>query len=394
MVDTPPSGPRNLILCCDGTGNEVGVHLSNVLKLYRIATKDEGQLVFYHPGVGTIGQPRAWLRAKQKVKEVVGLATGYGLDDNILEAYAFLCRTYRDGDRIFLFGFSRGAYTVRALAGLICLLGLLRPEQLNLCGYALVAYKRASSEDDLSIAWDFERVIGGRTVPIHFVGVWDTVASVLVPRPDRFYLPSMEFLPYTMRNPRVRAFRQAIAIDERRRMFRLYGWRSGQEFRPNRYGRASAVPQDEKQVWFAGVHADVGGGYPEADSGLSKFPLLWMLEEAERQGLRLNPAMLKHLGRGAGHRNGKHVYVAPNAAGKLHNSLKGAWHVLEWLPKKIKWRRWPEKGAGRGWYLPRGEPRKISEGARVHQSVIDRMAIDPTYRPINLPPAYRVEPEA
>jgi T6SS, Phospholipase effector Tle1-like, catalytic domain len=113
------------------------------------------------------------------------------------------------------------------------LLPLLRPDQLNLdlAGYALAAYKRASEKDDLSVAWHFRRVVGGRAAPIRFIGVWNTAASVLVPWKDRFYIPSLQMLPYTRSNPSVAVFRQAIAIDERRRMFRLNRWNGPQEFR-------------------------------------------------------------------------------------------------------------------------------------------------------------------
>ncbi len=152
---------------------------------------------------------------------MLSMATGAGLDDNILRAYRYLCENYRKGDRIFMFGFSRGAYTVRALAGMIHMVGLLRVDQINLAGFALNAYKHAAERENLHVAWDFARVMRSRTVSIHFVGVWDTVASMIVPRPDRFYIPSLRMLPYTRVNPNVRAFRHAMAIDERRRMFRL-----------------------------------------------------------------------------------------------------------------------------------------------------------------------------
>jgi len=272
---------RNLIVLCDGTGNEVEGDLSNVLKLYRMAIKDERQKVFYEPGVGTIGDDDAWARIRRNIRSVWGLATGMGLDDNILSAYRFLCSVHEPGDRIFLFGFSRGAYTVRALAGLIHMVGLLYPEQSNLANYALTSYKRSSRLDDLHIAWDFKRIVGGRRATIHFLGLWDTVASMIVPRPDRLYLPSLQRLPFTRENPSVRAVRHAMAIDERRRMFRMNRWVDDQPFVEDPFAEpADRVAQDVKQVWFMGVHADIGGGYPELESGLSKFPLLWMLEEA------------------------------------------------------------------------------------------------------------------
>ena len=140
---TEPIEPRNIVICCDGTGNEVTGDLSNVLKLFRIADKNAKQIVYYDPGVGTIGTESAWQRRKAQLRAVWGLATGAGLDENILDAYRFLIEHYRNGDRVFLFGFSRGAYTVRALAAFLNMVGLLYPNQINLADYALTTYKRA-----------------------------------------------------------------------------------------------------------------------------------------------------------------------------------------------------------------------------------------------------------
>jgi uncharacterized protein (DUF2235 family) len=385
-----PSTGRNLIVCCDGTSNQIGDNLTNVLKLYRILEKDEQQHVFYDPGVGTIGQLAMWGRVRQKASEVFGLATGYGMDDNILDAYRWLCANYRDQDRIYLFGFSRGAYTVRALAGLIDMIGLLSPDQTAIMEYALTAYKRAAEQDDLPLAWQFQRISEARDVTIHFMGVWDTVASIIVPRPDRFYLPTMQFLPYTKQNSRVRIFRHALAIDERRRMFRNYDWNAGQKFSATRFG-ANQVAQDSKQVWFAGVHADVGGGYPEVESGIAKFPLQWMLAEAEAAGARVRKSMLRHLAKGQKLPDGRMIYVREDASATIHRSLSGAWWLLEFLPKGLKWKRWPARSGKAGIYIPRGEPRFIPEGALVHQSVIARMAKLADYRPVNLPATYEVE---
>lgn len=392
MAAEPEPSGRNIVICCDGTSNEIGVNISNVLKLFRIAHKDQAQHVYYNPGVGTVARLATWARLRQKALTVLGLATGYGLDDNILDAYRYLCATWRPGDRIFLFGFSRGAYTARALAGMIDMIGLLWPEQLNIADYALTAYKRATEQNDLSIAWQFSRISGARDITIHFMGVWDTVASVIVPRPDRLYVPSLQFLPYTKQNPRVRIFRQAAAIDERRRMFRLYKWAPGQLFKPTRFWSGETIAQDARQVWFAGVHADIGGGYPESESGLSKSPLIWLLGEAAKAGLKIDDAMFEHLALGKTEPGGMYVYVPPDAKGMLHRSLSGAWWLLEVLPKRAKWLRWPHRWTFLGLYLPLAEPRLIEEGSILHQSVLDRMREVPAYTPVNLPGAYSVEP--
>lgn len=375
---------RKLVLLLDGTSNEVKDNLTNVAKLYRCAERNENQRVFYHPGIGTVPLISDWGPMTQRAIATFGLATGWGLDANILAAYGYLVETYRPGDQIFLFGFSRGAYTARAVAGMIHLLGLLEPDQRNLTKYALKAYKRAHREDSLDIAWQFRRVIGGRRVPIHFLGVWDTVASVFV-RPGLLRVPTQSFLPYTKSNPSVRVFRQAAAIDESRRMFRLYNWTPGQSFKPDPFAKTDDA-QDQQTVWFAGDHSDVGGGYAEAQSQVAKFPLIWLIREAEQHGLEVNESMFRHLAEGAPLPGGKHMYVAPDVNGPVHNSMTKYWWPLEFVPKNRKWKRFPAKALGGGYYLPRAEPRKIPEDALVHHSAVERMANG--YEPVNAPKTF------
>ena len=162
-------------------------------------------------------------------------------------------------------------------------------------------------------AAQFARILSTRWPVIKFVGVWDTVASVIVPRPDRFYWPTMEELAFTRANPSVKIFRQAISIDERRRMFRLKPWEPGQTFMKNRYSLTNnAEPQDALQVWFAGVHADIGGGYPEAQSGISKFPLIWMIDEAVAHGLAVDRRTVNQLAWGIQRKGSPFSYVAPD----------------------------------------------------------------------------------
>jgi uncharacterized protein (DUF2235 family) len=375
---------RNLLVFLDGTGNELGRNLSNVLKLYRIAQKSGDQICYYNPGVGTISRESAWARWGQKTRGVLGLTLGYGLDDNVLGAYRFLVENWREGDQLYLFGFSRGAWTARVLAGLIHLIGLLKPEQVNLCDNALGTYKRAANENDLPLAWHFSRVVSPRRVPIRFIGVWDSVASVIVPRADRFYLPSLETLPYTMTNPSVEIFRHALAIDERRRMFRVAKWNEGQLYKPNPFNEKSHKPQDIQKMWFAGVHSDVGGGYPETESALSKIPLIWMVHEAKAAGVRIDTSIFNHLAHGKPRAGGKHDYVAPDAAGMIHQSLFGAWWLLEVSPKHIKYREWKRRSLFGG-YIPHAEPRLILPGSLIHPSVAERAKLLPEYQPPNLP---------
>jgi uncharacterized protein (DUF2235 family) len=411
---------RNIVICCDGTGNEISENISNVLKLYRCLRKTEKtqprQLVFYDPGVGTLERPDPWHKLKQDFNAILGLATGYGLDDNVLAAYAFLAHTWQAGDQIYLFGFSRGAYTVRVLAGLIHKIGLIAPEQVHLAGSGLIAYKQFSSDEapklranlkslaDIATAEDalpqsvfdnaaqFARITSTRWPTIRFVGVWDTVASVIVPRADRFYWPSLEELAFTIVNPSVQTFRQAISIDERRCMFRLKKWYDPQTFKHNRFNDAHAEPQDILQVWFAGVHADIGGGYPEKESGLSKYPLLWMIDEATECGLQVNQATVNQLAWGIQRKGSPFSYVAPDLRGDLHVSLSGAWWLLEYLPKSAEYKEWPERQVYYGWYIPDGEPRLIPDGAVIHESALLRMDALPAYRPVNMPKQFEKFP--
>ena len=399
--------PKNIVICCDGTGNEIGVTISNVLKLFRIAEKSDRQRVWYNAGVGTIGQQNPWTRFVQKARGVFGLATGLGLDDHVLAAYRYLCLNHQDGDQVFFFGFSRGAYTVRALAAFVHVMGLFRPDQLNVAGHAWTSFKRASAkdrsrrglsaagsglDDDLSPleqAWHFSRVIGGKPVTIAFIGVWDTVASVIVPNYSQLAI-SLQTLRFTRTNPSVKTFRQAIAIDERRRMFRLNRWSEPQDFRPNPFDRRQDIAQDIHQVWFAGVHADIGGGYREVESGLSKYPLAWMIEEAAAAGLRINRAMVNHLVHGGERKGSTHKYQAPDFRAKLHRSLTIWWAPLEILPKLAKWREWRRgRPSFLGLYLPLAEPRPIPPGALVHRSAVERRGAGIGYDPVNWP----AEPE-
>jgi uncharacterized protein (DUF2235 family) len=409
---------KNIVICCDGTGNEISENISNVLKLYRTLRKTEKttprQMVFYDPGVGTLARTNPWKKLVQDASAIFGLATGYGLDDNVLNSYEFIVDNYEKGDEIYLFGFSRGAYTVRVLAGLIHKVGLIAKQQVNLAGSGLTAYKQFSSDTaqpdgglDLAQftgggapgpgskadqAAQYARILSVKWPPIKFVGVWDTVASVIVPRPDRFYLPSLQVLAFVRHNPSIEIFRQAISIDEQRRLFRLQPWDS-RTFMHSRFGKTDHDgPQDSLQVWFAGVHADIGGGYPEKQSGLSKYPLLWMIEEAVQCGLRVDRATVNQLGWGRQRKNSPFSYVKPDFMADPHDSMTAAWRVLEYLPKAGEYKEWPERKSVLGHYIPAAEPRLIPEDAFIHQSAVEKIEQDPNYKPVNIPKKYRTIP--
>ena len=375
--------PKNLVVCCDGTGNQIEENLSNVLKLFRIVEKNAQQRVYYEPGIGTLGLNSAWAKFRANLSGVFGLLTGSGLDGNILSCYRFLCEHYESGDQIYLFGFSRGAYAMRALAGFINMAGLLWPDQLNLAGAALQAYKDAGNGADMMQVWRFQRITSSRSATIHFLGAWDTVASVLVPWRGWLGLPGLQTLPYTRTNPSVRTFRHAIALDERRRMFRLNRWTAQQLFKAGR--DAAPVPQDCLEVLFAGVHADVGGGYPEAESAISKFPLRWMIAQAEAHGLLISEQRRQHMVEGIQPAVSKTVYVPPNAAASIHDSMNPGWACLEIIPKRVKYKEWPVRRSLLGFYLPLSEPRQFSEISNAHESVRDRIEKHGIARPPNLP---------
>lgn len=387
---------KNIVVCCDGTGNEIEINLSNVLKLYRCLKKDDEQVVYYDTGIGTVSQSDDWGQGWNKIKAVFGLMTGRGMNQNVLDAYKFLVKNYETGDQIYLFGFSRGAHTVRVLAGFLRVVGLLNPNQENLFEYALTSYKKVLVSDDEAIGWRVNKIAEGKYVPIKFIGVWDTVSSVLVPREDQIF-PTMQKLPYTGSNVLVEVFRHAISIDERRRMFRADHWKEGQLYKRNPFmtdENKKTVQQNSKQVWFAGVHSDVGGGYPEEESGIAKFPLKWMIDEAKGHGLLIKTQMYNHLANGKRRQGGNQNYVVPDHKAEIHSSLTFWWWSLELMPKLWVYREWPRRWLMVLWafYFPRGEPREIKDGELIHQSVIDRIKDVGGYDPENLPKNYLVEP--
>jgi uncharacterized protein (DUF2235 family) len=353
---------KNIILCCDGTANEFAQDRTNVVKLFFTLHHDPtAQVAYYHPGLGTMEAVGAITSFGRKITKFLGQAIGYGLESDIRDAYTFLMSQYADGDRIYLFGFSRGAYTVRAVAGLLHMYGLLRPGNEPLVPYAIrmmtaitklrgdgagLADERVS--DYFALASQFKQHFCRTGANPHFVGVWDTVSSVgWVENPLR--------LPYTSNNPDIQIGRHAIAIDERRAFFRTNLWHPAPE----------GGPQDIKQVWFPGVHSDVGGGYPEDESGLAKIALAWMLKEAETAGLLTDAervdVVLGEKGQG---------YVKPDPHASAHESLTPSWWPAEFVPKRnYDWLR--EKEVRRMNLFRR---RIIPSGALVHRSAYERGA--------------------
>jgi len=268
---------KRIIVCCDGTWNRPDqvqdgqVCPSNVTKIARcIAPVDSAgqrQLVFYDKGVGT-----------GKFDRLTGGAFGWGIKGKILDGYRFLVTTYDPEDEIFFLGFSRGAYTVRSLFGLIRNSGLLKREFSNKLADAYALYRR---RDDASHPDAVESELFRKTYSneprAKFMGVWDTVGALGLPVGGllQFVNKRWSFHDMTLSSWVENAF-QALAIDERRKPFRPSIWEQS----------SKANGQVLEQVWFAGVHSNIGGSYPRA--GLSDITLLWMIAKAEACGLAVD----------------------------------------------------------------------------------------------------------
>lgn len=347
--------PKNIVLCCDGTSNEYGDRNTNVLKLYSVLEKSDAQSTYYDPGVGTLSTPSVWSKIGKKASKAAGLAFGAGIIRDIEEAYSYLMNYYEEDDKVFIFGFSRGAYTTRAVAALIAKCGLLNKGNGNLVPYATKIFR---NEKRPEIYRGFRKAFSRRCT-VHFLGLWDTVKSV-----GWVYDPvSFQF---TANNYIVRTVRHAISIDERRAFFRPNLWGKGRSF------------QDIKQVWFAGTHSDIGGGHPLDQSGPSDIALDWMIKQAQPD-LLINQKKLNQV-------------LSPGSVSianpRFHEPLEGKWKPLEYMPRSYldPADNWKKK-----WKIYGGERRFIEDGSVVHQSVIDRMNAG-DYDPQNLPQTYAIEP--
>lgn len=372
MNDTPES--RNLIVCFDGTNNQFGTENTSVVRIIQVLNRDPlRQLLFYDPGVGTLPEPTRTSRLGKWLSKVAGLAFGQGLIDKVGEAYIFLMEHWRPGDRVFIIGFSRGSYSARALAALLHMFGLLPSGGQALLPYLLRwfrAARRAYQKSDAS-RQEFQAfcssfrdtfaqaipTLSDRSFPVHFLGVFDTVSSV-------GWVWDPMILLFTKSNPSVITARHAISIDERRCFFRQ-----------NTLGQTPGQTLEEQ--WFAGVHSDVGGGYPEDQGGLWREPFSWMLEGAINAGLMVDPERHRQVWT-------RTPPPARNWMEPQHESLQGTWWLAEYFPKRVyDHRTWKKKFWPR---LGRGRHRTIPDGARLHVSAVNRIRGDPRYNPPNLPP--------
>ena len=330
---------KNIAIFSDGTCKESDKgYVTNVYKLYQaVQRRTPGQLAFYDPGVGT------------DLMKLAGAAFGVGISTNIQQCYEFLMDVYQPGDRIFLFGFSRGAYTVRSLAGMVHFSGLLKREYRSRIEEAFKLYKKKNDRK----AEEFKRRYcwGGEgdeaAASIYFIGVWDTVSALGIP-----FSAVKSLNPFSSRwygfhdatlHKEVKFGYQALSIDDQRKVFK-----------PELWDESHVAPdQTVEQLWFAGVHSNVGGGYRRAE--LSDITLQWMIDKAGSAGL----LFWEH------YKN--RVLMFPDANGKLYDSRArfGKLYV-----RKL---------------------RDIPDDANIHQSVFDRIENRANlYAPKNLPSSCKV----
>jgi hypothetical protein len=357
---------KRLVICCDGTWNRPdGANVSNVEKIARTIetdlTRTDGvqQLVLYLSGVGTGGY---------LIDQVLGGAFGFGLFNNIRSGYRFLALNYEPGDEIFVFGFSRGAYTARSLVGMVGRVGLLTREALvrNKLGEAEDRY-RAGVAGASAFAMSpeaFRARYCHPDVSVRLLGVFDTVGALGVPGAVR---KKHQFHDVTL-GPIVSCARQALAMDERRIKFEPCLWEAVES------QRVTDESTDRvQQVWFPGVHSDVGGGYPM--SGLSDTTLLWMVSEARARGLVLDQRLLD-------------VYLDCGKPAEPHDSLTPLYRVLNAMSRvRMRVTRGPRRFI-RGWRRLDPPPSTPAErqpvGIRIASTAVQMFHEDPDYRHPNL----------
>jgi uncharacterized protein (DUF2235 family) len=345
----PVRAPKKIVICLDGTGNQMKAKgHTNVATLYKMLDLSDPtrQLGYYDPGVGTLSAANARGPVGRWWSRTCGLAFGSGMRTNVAEAYTFLMRHWQPGDEVFVFGFSRGAYTARALVGMLNRPGLLRPGSENLVPYAVAQYatNRTFTEDDKQNMREFSHAFcwgteanpltspwAGDTyemhwhsVPIAYLGVWDTVKAAGILRLGNLHWPFTHQLFNAAR------IRHAVSVDESRRPYREY------LADPMHYGLDEA--------WFAGVHSDVGGTF-EDDPRLAKIALKWVVDGAVND-LRLRTGAY-----------GQQCTVEEAFAEGTRHSM------------------------GRIWVLAGIRHRTLPDTARLHTSVRARRKVDPSYLP-------------
>ncbi|KAF9013136.1 hypothetical protein BDQ17DRAFT_1386764 [Cyathus striatus] len=423
MAEISSSKPRTLVLCFDGTSNQYDADNTNVVKLFALLKKNDfnEQLAYYQPGVGTYFNPGVVSPMFEWFAKILDFAIAWYLDAHVMDGYKFLMQNYRVGDKICIFGFSRGAYTARALAGFLHKTGLLPRDNESQVPFAYKLYKR-EDKDGIELCAGFKQTYC-QNVKVEFLGVWDTVASVGI-------LLSRS-LPFTNSNTSIRTFRHALSLDEHRTKFRpntyhrtapdpasaakdpqhaslvvsrggngpnqsdvssssnsngkppARGWTK--RFQPSKSYipdvEDDGVPDDVLEVWFSGCHTDIGGGsMPNATkSELADISLRWMMREVVKSGcgIQFDPAALV--------RASIELISEPNEATiesdkvdaltSLHDGLTEnfLWWILEVIPFGYSWQ--DEKGKWHKTFVPNfGRGRTINDPKPIfHATVKERI---------------------
>lgn len=387
-ASSPGNNDRNLIVFSDGTGNSAAkLFKTNVWRIYdALDLNCCDQIALYDDGVGTASLP---------LLALIGGAFGWGLKRNVLDLYIFLCRNYQKGDRIFAFGFSRGAFTIRVLTGLIAGQGLITgadgAELKRLASWAYRDYRARRYKqtwglvtplrwvrDLLFSTWDGLR---GRLpykaserceVEIDFLGLWDTVDAYGLPFDeltrgwDRWIWPLS--LPNQRLWEKVKKACHALALDDERQTFHPLLWDESTEA-----VNGTSTLDDERlsQVWFAGVHSNVGGGYP--DDALAYTPLCWIAEEATKKGLRF----MSHLCAPGQIPEAWKQKATPCST--MHDSRRGPGSYYRYAPRRLEGLRRDIEG------------RALIRRPKIHTSVFERISTSrEAYAPIVLPETYAV----
>lgn len=400
--------PINIVLFSDGTGNSSGkLFRTNVWRTYQALDLADPQdlakprqFAFYDNGVGT---------SSFKPYAILGGAIGLGLARNVRHLYSDLCRTYRPGDRIYAFGFSRGAFTIRVLTGLICTEGLVAYDgrEALLSHNVANAYRRYRAKHFRTrlglvhvfrkmrdgILGVYDRLFGyrpydtvekigapssARPIEIAFLGLWDTVDAYGLPVDEMTRAIDRVFWPLSMPTPvlsgQVRMARHALGLDDERNTFHPKLWTetpadAAAEVAvdlsdPEAPGRTiRAMRRRIDQVWFAGVHSNIGGGYP--DDSLSYVPLLWILRAAGEAGLRFCPDIVES------------YRQLSDENGPIYDSRKGLASYYRYNPRRIATILAKEK--------------VTLQAVRIHESVFRRIAAgEDGYAPLVLPPSFDV----
>jgi uncharacterized protein (DUF2235 family) len=310
---------KRLITCSDGTWNKPemkdskgNILSSNVCLLYdAIAPVDlEGvaQVKAYDTGVGS---------TYKLMDRIAGGITGAGIDAKIKDSYLFLVLNYEPGDHIYLFGFSRGAYTARSLAGFIRCCGILKPQNLNLIDEAFRLYRDRNTYTDPNsdLMRSFRRNYSSEDITrIKFIGVWDTVGALGIPlHAWQIYNRERYMFHDTKLSSTVDYAYQALAVDEHRKKFVPVLWDASGN---NEEGGTIEM----EQRWFAGVHVNIGGGSEEM--GLSNNTLQWMVNKAQKCGLAFAEEKIER--------------YKPIVLAKADNSFTGIYYLSGWISRKIK----------------------------------------------------------